>query len=50
MTGKNSNKPSPICEVCTGWMEIVYVDGKRWLKCRICGNMKKDTDTDRTPL
>lgn len=36
-------KENPICPECTGWCEIVYIDGKEWLKCRTCGDMRKVT-------
>lgn len=32
---------SPICEVCTGWLEEVTIDGKLWLKCRSCSFTKE---------
>jgi hypothetical protein len=46
----DKKKVNPVCEVCTGWLEIVYVEGKPWLKCRICGMMKKPDQTERSKL
>jgi hypothetical protein len=39
-----------VCKICTGWCEIVVVNGIDYAKCRSCGKMDKIVKTVITPL